>query len=320
LQENCWWLATKYGLERIGFLTLTFAEHVVSYKTGQKYLHSLMTGVLRERYPEYIIVMERMASGRVHYHLLVVVAEDIRVGFDFAAVTRGNYDSASAYLKQEWKFWRDTAPKYGFGRTELLPIRKSAAGIAKYLGKYVAKHIGNRLPEDKGARLVRYSKGTNRVSTRFFWHTTGADLWRLKLGALCRKLGLTSDNYAETFQKWFGKNWIQTLGPIIESIRLSMYPSFPAMQLDYPSLEMVPHEVYSQPEYDPFGGPLPSPHPEQAQKTLQAAWIVALDERERSGKRPKKWSGFKATTPLPLAVSEPPKEWASWIERTLKED
>jgi hypothetical protein len=43
------------------------------------------------------------------------------------------------------------APKYGFGRTELLPIKKTAEGVAKYVGKYVAKHIGQRLPADKGA-------------------------------------------------------------------------------------------------------------------------------------------------------------------------
>ncbi|MHB8522644.1 MAG: hypothetical protein ACYDH9_18050 [Limisphaerales bacterium] len=41
-----------------------------------------MTGVLRHRYKEYIIVSERMDSGRIHYHLLVVMAEDIRSGFD----------------------------------------------------------------------------------------------------------------------------------------------------------------------------------------------------------------------------------------------
>ena len=195
LKLNVLWLIERYGLERIGFLTLTFARHVVSFKEAQKALHSLMTGVLKKRYPEYIIVMERMDSKRIHYHLLVVLAEDIRTGFDFAAVKRGDYRSAGDYLRREWKFWRETAPKYGFGRTELLPIKKTAEGVAKYVGKYVAKHIGQRLPEDKGARLVRYSQGTNRVSTRFFWHTPGADMWRAKLGTFCRMLNLNSDNY-----------------------------------------------------------------------------------------------------------------------------
>src|ERR1039457_3559065 len=60
LIQNVIILVFIYGIERIGFLTLTFARHVVSYKEAQKALHSLMTGVLKARYPEYIIVMERM--------------------------------------------------------------------------------------------------------------------------------------------------------------------------------------------------------------------------------------------------------------------
>ena len=74
--------------------------------------------------------------------------------------------------------------------------------------KFVAKHIGQRLPEDKGARLVRYSKGTNRVGTRFTWTSQGAYLWRSKLGAFCRMLGLNSDNHKEFLKQWFGRNWV----------------------------------------------------------------------------------------------------------------
>jgi len=320
LQENCFELIAKYGLERIGFLTLTFAHHVVNYKEAQKKLHSLMTGVLKRRYPEYIIVMERQASSRVHYHLLIVMAEDIRTGLDFAAVERRDYRSASRYLRREWKFWLRTVAKYGFGRPELLPVRKTAASIGKYIAKYVAKHIGQRLPEDKGARLVRYSKGTNRVGTAFFWRCPGADLWRWKLGALCRVLGLNDDNYADTFRQWYGKNWIQTLGPIVQSIKLHRYPSFPAMQLDYPALVMIPREIFLQPDFDVFTGPWRNPQTEDAKKTLRAAWVTAANERQRRSKRPKTWRGFSAPALEPMVTSEPPKQWASWIERTTKEE
>jgi len=65
----------------------------------------------------------------------------IRTGFNFAAVKRGDYRSASDYLRREWKFWWKTALKYVFGRTELLPIRKTADGVAKYVGKYIAKQL-----------------------------------------------------------------------------------------------------------------------------------------------------------------------------------
>jgi hypothetical protein len=84
LIQNVIILVFIYGINRIGFLTLTFARHVVSYKEAQKALHSLMTGVLKHRYREYIIVMERMTSKRIHYHLLVVLDKDIRTGFNFA--------------------------------------------------------------------------------------------------------------------------------------------------------------------------------------------------------------------------------------------
>ena len=284
LKLNVLWLIKGRGLERIGFLTLTFARHVVAYKDAQKALHSLMTGVLKARYPEYIIVMERMDSKRIHYHLLVVMAEDIRTGFNFVAVKRGNYASASDYLRREWKFWRETSPRYGFGRTELLPIKKTADGIANYVGKYIGKHIGQRLPEDRGARLVRYSKRTNRAGTRFDWTSTGAYMWRQKLGTFCRMLNLNSDNYKEHLKEWFGRNWVFNLGSVITSIKLPEFSS-----------------------------------EEESRASLGAAWIVAVNERERRCNRKRR--DMVAVANRLLADSFPAKPfWASWIERTVKEE
>jgi hypothetical protein len=281
LIQNVILLVSIYGIDRIGFLTLTFARHVVSYKEAQKALHSLMTGVLKKRYVEYIIVMERMNSKRIHYHLLVVMAQDIRTGFNFAAVEQGNYASANSYLRSEWAFWRVTAPKYGFGRHELMPVKSTADAIAKYLGKYISKHIGQRLPEDKGARLVRYSKGTNRVGTRFSWVSPGAYMWRSKLGAFCRSLHLDSDNYQTFLKEWFGKNWVYHLRPLINSIKL--------------------------PEFYPV---------EEASESLRAVWLIAINERERVC-GPRHREGMPVRNVLPPA--EPARVWASWIERSVKE-
>ena len=36
LKLNVLWLIERHGLERVGFLTLTFARHVVNYKEAQK--------------------------------------------------------------------------------------------------------------------------------------------------------------------------------------------------------------------------------------------------------------------------------------------
>jgi hypothetical protein len=141
----------------------------------------------------------------------------------------------------------------------LLPIKKTAEGVANYVGKYVAKHIGQRLPEDKGARLVRYSRGTNRAGTRFSWVSPGARMWRAKLGAFCGMLNLNSDNYQEFLREWFGRNWVYVLGPLIGSIKLP--------------------EFYAE---------------EEARTSLRAVWVVAVNEHERRLNR--RGSATKAAT------------------------
>ena len=192
-------LSELYGLERLGFLTLTFGDHVIEAKEAQERLRSLRAHVLAVRYPEgHIRVLERTKRLRVHYHLLVVAQCDIRTGFDFEAAAREDlpardrYRSASKYLKAEWKFLRQNLPAYGFGRVhELMPVRSTTEGIAKYVGKYIAKHIGQRLELDKGVRLVAYSKGARHATTRFAWVSKGSAEWRRKVASY---VGLAYEN------------------------------------------------------------------------------------------------------------------------------
>lgn len=174
-------MAEKWGLERLGFLTLTFADHVTDIREAQRRFNSLQTNVIKPRYPAWLGVWERQKSGRIHFHLLVVMLSDIRTGFDWDDIARGKYTSASPALRSEWAFWRRTAKAYRFGRTELLPIRSTDEGIGRYVGKYIGKHHGNRVDEDKGARLVRYSRGARMATTRFAWATPGAAAWRNKV-------------------------------------------------------------------------------------------------------------------------------------------
>ena len=137
------------GLERLGFLTLTFRDHVTDKREAQRRFHSLRTGVLLERYAGGLVVWERQRSQRLHAHLLVILSADIRTGVDFDAIADRDYRSAPPALREEWAFWRKTAPRYGFGRTELLPIKSEVGAIASYVGKYLQKDLG--IPEDKGS-------------------------------------------------------------------------------------------------------------------------------------------------------------------------
>ena len=181
LRESVQQLADKHGLEFLGFLTLTFRQHITCPKEAQRRLNSLLTHVIKPRYREYVGVMERQKSGRIHYHLLILCEHDIRTGFDFEAVARHDYTSASTELRREWAYWRATAPKYGFGRTELLPVKSSIEAISKYVGKYISKHMEVRKNEDKGVRLVRYSRGARAGTTRFQFQSAGSIEWRRKL-------------------------------------------------------------------------------------------------------------------------------------------
>lgn len=170
-----------YGLSNVGFLTLTFRDHVTDPKEAQRRFHSLKTAILSTRYRAYIRVMEPMKSGRIHYHLLVALDSDIRTGFDFSAVKNQDYSSANKAIRSEWVFWRRTAPKYRFGRTELMPVRSNSEGIGRYVGKYISKGIASRTEQFKGTRLVEYSRKAKIASTRFQFVTEGSSEWRRKL-------------------------------------------------------------------------------------------------------------------------------------------
>ena len=210
LAWNVQFLAEKYGLQRLGFLTLTFAENILDPKEAQRRFNSLSTGVLRLRYQDYIRVWERTKKGRIHYHLLVVLDSDIRTGFDFSAVANNDYRTACQALRDEWAFWRKTAKSYGFGRTELLPVKSTAEGIARYVGKYISKHMGQRNEAtDKGFRLVEYSRGARQVSTRFAFNTHGSLQWRRKLELFASFVsGITGQVVRyENLTAVLGQNW-----------------------------------------------------------------------------------------------------------------
>ena len=197
-------LCAKYGIQRIGFLTLTFADHVTCAKVAGKRFSSLRTGVLTARYGESICVLERMKSGRIHFHLLVVLGDDIRTGFNFDQAANGDYSSANAALRSEWAFWRRTAKLYGFGRTELLPVKSNEEGLSKYVGKYIAKHVGAREMRDKGVRLVRYSSGASIGSNAFAFVSHRGRLWRHQVSKFAAKHGCA--DFADLSAR-FGKRW-----------------------------------------------------------------------------------------------------------------
>ena len=155
------------GAERVGFLTLTFAQDVEPREASRR-IHSLSRRVLPRIGDEWVWVRERTKAGRLHYHLLIRTHWDIRTGFDFGQVKRGVYISACPALRRVWRFLRRVLPRYGFGRHQLVPIRDRSA-IGRYVGKYVTK--SERAECDKGQRLCGMTRAISSAapSVRISW-------------------------------------------------------------------------------------------------------------------------------------------------------
>jgi hypothetical protein len=236
-------LIKEFGIERIGFFTLTFKDHITDLREAQKRFRSLRAHVIVKRYQRAIGVWERHGSGRIHFHLVVVLDKDILTGADFTAFKRKDYRSANSALRAEWSFWRQTCPKYRFGRHELMPVKSNAEGLARYVGKYISKHVTQRLPEDKGARVVRfigYKPGMRRACCRFSWNTDNGWLWRHKTAVFAGRHGLTD---LEQMKKRFGRRWAyhlqkRIIGELLEGV---VFPSRNAAELNlsqgFPTLQ-----------------------------------------------------------------------------------
>ena len=215
-------LIRRVGIERVGFVTLTFADRVVEFKDASGRFNRISTSTLRPAGLEYVAVLERQESGRFHFHLVAAFPYDIRSGFDFAACERaqaakrdGDWAefrrlqaiycrSANRQLRQFWALLRaDKVTRHGFGRCETLPILSNAAALARYVGAYVTSAGRARLVGDKGMRSVRYSLSQRPASCRWSWADGNGLHWRRG----CQILTLILEIPYERFREKFGKKW-----------------------------------------------------------------------------------------------------------------
>lgn len=268
LRENAKLLVSRWGIEHVLFGTLTFDpedhpfDDLTDYRVAQRHFNSLATHCFG-MFKVWIRIMERHKSGVIHYHVLAVVAEDVRTNAsgvgtcDFEAMVRDvnpDYSSANPALRGVWDFFGNNrhpgqAKAHGFGRNGWLPIRSCDEAVGRYVAKYVAKHVGEREERDKGARLVGYSRGAAAWSTRYslvggvdpdrpgcsrLWESPR--LFRLKLARLATAMGFGPDDYGQAFKRMYGDGWCFWLGSVIESIRLPVYPTMRHALVDYPGL------------------------------------------------------------------------------------
>lgn len=220
----------EVGLERVGFLTLTFPDRLFDWRIGSKRFNSVNTHLLPLIFGSWQRVFERTSKGYVHYHLLVDCLCDIRTGFDFDLylqalalkeagmpyrhVERQAFRTANLNLKNFWQILREKLPDYGFGRHELLPIRTTVEAASAYVSKYVSKDM-ETLDQDKGVRRISYSQGQLRSSTKFSWNTPGGKEWRRKLQLFCHYMGFVDE---ADIKARFGPKWAFRMADAIMDI------------------------------------------------------------------------------------------------------
>ncbi len=255
LTENIKWLAETFGPERIGFLTLTLGDkdaggrfrNLRDRKKAQRRFHSLMTHELSRHYICGVTVTERHKNQGIHFHLAVVCQTDIRGNIDFAACfppkdARGkpmykpDYSTANEALKREWAYLRHICKRYGFGRHQLQPMRENAEALGRYLGEYLSKDWDNRLPEDKGARCLRYFGHWSKTERKkgehcqgppnhncFGWMTPRARAWRELVKQVVIVLKYKGAKITEeTIKDVLGPKWAWKMGRLFEAVRFEI--------------------------------------------------------------------------------------------------
>ena len=232
-------LIKRVGLERVGFVTLTFSQHITDAKDAKKRFDSFRRGVLFRRKIEYIAVPERQASGRFHYHLVCGFPCDIRTGFNFdayklARTVRSNHSngrywdkgklaeyrrlqtiyhkSANESLRQWWVDLRKLSAIYKFGRCETLPIiNPNPIAVSRYLASYVTSASHARIAGDKGLRTVRYGLRSRVANLKFSWAQGNGARWRRGLHLLGYILEKDLDGLKQLYGRKFQYEMRETL-------------------------------------------------------------------------------------------------------------
>ena len=185
----------------------------------------------------FVAVLEPQASGRIHWHLVVACHDDIRSGLDFDRINAGDYRTVNPALRGLWKTLRDKLPLYGFGRHELLPVKKTGDAIAAYVGGYLSADFknenmtGRRCP----GRRVRYSQGWRIANKTYAWNTSTGRRWR---GALKTCAGMMGYKTVDDFSRRFGPRWAYHLAPMVEW--MAGHPAKSETEGRSPTLEKIP--------------------------------------------------------------------------------
>ena len=234
LRQNVEAFTEYYAHANCGFLTLTPEDGTMTPREFGRAWHQMCKHDLAWL-RSYVRVIEAQKRGAPHYHLCVATPYDLHpAAFDWEALKgsaearrAGDFAKARELTKQYaktatddlraiWAELRAVCPRYGLGRSEFLPFRKSAGAVAHYIGKYLEGGLRYKNAEWKGARRVEYdrteSKAWKRCASSFAWVSEGAKAWRQRVGELAVAIGADGP---EDLVRILGSKWAYHARPTI---------------------------------------------------------------------------------------------------------
>ncbi|HMJ90399.1 MAG TPA: hypothetical protein VK530_11310 [Candidatus Acidoferrum sp.] len=216
-QENMRLYIEKFGVDRVGLLTITVPGECLSARDFQSRWHSFRTNVLVKLFKTGMWVRERqIRTGNLHAHAVVNLGRDVRTSFPFEEVQQGFYANVDAELRSIWKQLRERAKGYGFGRTELLPVKRTGAGCARYLTKYLGKaFVSEKCVGEERCRLFGVWGGVRFVHARFDW--ASSRIMRRRKQWLAETAQLVD---TDGFRGLYGNQWWFVIGDALMKVIL----------------------------------------------------------------------------------------------------
>lgn len=259
LTENVREFVRYFGAEKMVFFTVTLANRngcAPDPDRAQAAWRKMEKAMVQEFPLGGVRNMERGGeTRRLHFHSLLAVGSDVRTGYDF----EGSRASQAADRRAKWRLHSTANPnlrsvhdklfaiarRAGFGIIfHCEPVRSTEEAVAVYMAKYIVKHVGQRMEEDKGRRLVDYfgeardrrsfpgasffafggcltevREGVTRPNYRNAW----AWIWRAKCAVYFKRWGISIDDF-DTVKEKLGSRWAHFHGEEIRAVRLKWYP------------------------------------------------------------------------------------------------
>ena len=233
LELNSKYWLKKYTAEHIGILTLTFKENLKCHKESQRRWNNLNRLINRaQKFDVLVKVKEYQKRGAIHYHMLVKTHERIRGNIDWEIYEQmGNEKTvpgkrklgkelgktATPHLRELWSWLRQKGKATGFGRIELMPLKKPHH-IKNYIGKYLEKDMQKGTSNEKGMNMITYGKKAPKVAnTKVSWLNGKGGMWRRKLKMFCDARGIKDE---DELVDLYGKAWSYHLYPYIMNDRI----------------------------------------------------------------------------------------------------